>query len=134
VNAELKKRGLTNPSDNEIDAAEYASAEQVKAALLISRADRRRFGKLKDELANNYLLGTDQYPDTLEKAGRILANNQTTKIGAPYRGDPMPRGWHSCSEGDEAAEAAEEAEQAAERRAKEVAPTKARRLAATSAR
>ena len=44
----------------------------MKAALLISGADRRKYGKLKDELANNYLLGTDQYPDTFEKALRIL--------------------------------------------------------------
>ena len=72
--------------------AEHASAEQVKAALLISGADQRRFRKLKDELANNYLLSTDQYPDTLEKAGRILANYQTTKIGTPYRGNPNDMG------------------------------------------
>ena len=52
VDTELKRRGLTNPSDDQIEAAEHASAEQVKAALLISGADRRRFGKLKDELAN----------------------------------------------------------------------------------
>ena len=38
--------------------------EAVKAALLISGADKTRFGQLKDKLANNYLLGTDQYPDT----------------------------------------------------------------------
>ncbi len=40
----------------------------VKAALLISGADKRRFGKLRDNLANNYLLGTNQYPNTFEKA------------------------------------------------------------------
>jgi hypothetical protein len=72
VQAELKRKGLTSPTDAEIEAAEDMAIEQVKAALLISGADRRKFGKLKDELANNYLLGTDQYPDTLEKAGRIV--------------------------------------------------------------
>jgi len=92
VDVEFKRRGLTNPSDDQIEVAEHASAEQVKAALLISEAYRRRFGKLKDELANNYLLGTDQYPDILEKAGRILANYQTTKIGTPYRGNPNDTG------------------------------------------
>jgi len=39
VDAELKRRGLTNPSVDQIEAAEHASAEQVKAALLISGAD-----------------------------------------------------------------------------------------------
>jgi hypothetical protein len=74
VNAELKRRGLTSPNDAQIEVAENVAVEQVKAALLISGADRRKFGKLKDELANNYLLGTDQYPDTLEKAGRICTS------------------------------------------------------------
>ena len=92
VDAELKRRGLTNPDDDQLEAAQNVAVEQVKAALLISGADRRKFGKLKDELANNYLLGTDQYPDTLEKAGRILANYQTTRIGTPYRGNPNDTG------------------------------------------
>jgi hypothetical protein len=69
----------------------------------------------------------------LEKAGRILANYQTTKIGTPYRGNPNNTGWRSCNKGDKAVEAAEEAEQAMEQRAKEVAPMKAHRLATTSA-
>jgi len=64
----------------------------VKAALLISGADRRKYGKLKDELANNYLLGTDQYPDTFEKALRILGNNQTTTNSLPYRLSPNDTG------------------------------------------
>jgi hypothetical protein len=48
---------------------------------------------LKDQLANNYLLGTDQYPDTLEKAGRILSNYQSKNINAAaYRGNPNNTG------------------------------------------
>ena len=62
----------TTPTAKERSDAEEAVSEAVKAALLISGADRRKYGKLKDELANNYLLGTDQYPDTFEKALRIL--------------------------------------------------------------
>jgi hypothetical protein len=41
--------------------------------------DKRRYRRLKDELANNYLLGTDQYPDTFDKAMRILGNYQVSK-------------------------------------------------------
>ena len=53
---------VTNPGN--ITAAERRVAEEeanksVKVALLISGADKRRYGKLKDKLANNYLLGTD---------------------------------------------------------------------------
>jgi hypothetical protein len=66
--------------------------EAVKAALLISGADRRKYGKLKDELANNYLLGTDQDPNTFNKAVRILGNYQTTRVGMPYKASPNNTG------------------------------------------
>jgi hypothetical protein len=39
VDAELDRRGLTNPNDAQIEAAENVAVEQVKAALLISGAD-----------------------------------------------------------------------------------------------
>ena len=55
------------------------AAEAVKAVLLISGADKRRYGKLKEQLANNYLLGANQYPNTLEKATRVLGNYQVPK-------------------------------------------------------
>jgi hypothetical protein len=51
---------LTNPLPAQTKAAQEVANEAVKAALLISGADRRKYGKLKDELANNYLLGMDQ--------------------------------------------------------------------------
>ena len=56
---------------NSITNAERAEAETetetsdaVKAALLISGADKSRYGGLKNDLGKNYLLVTDQYPDT----------------------------------------------------------------------
>jgi hypothetical protein len=62
-------KGITgNPTPAEIKKAEETANEVVKGALLIGGADKRRFGKLKDELANNYLLGMDQYPGTSDKA------------------------------------------------------------------
>jgi hypothetical protein len=82
----------TTPTAQERTDAEEASSEAVKAALLISGADRRKYGKLKDELANNYLLGTDQYPDTFEKALRILGNYQTATNSLPYRPNPNDTG------------------------------------------
>ncbi len=70
---------MANPANitaNKRKAAEEEANESVKAALLISGAEKRRYGKLKDELANNYLLGTDQYPDMFDKALHILGNYQ----------------------------------------------------------
>jgi hypothetical protein len=71
-----------SPDDGAAKKAQKDSSEAVKAALLISRADRRMYGGLKDALANNYLLGNDQYPDTYDKAFRVLANYQVTKTSA----------------------------------------------------
>ncbi len=64
----------------------------MKAALLISGADRRRYRALKDSLANNHLLGSNHYPDTFGKAMRILGNYQTTKALVPYRAIPNNTG------------------------------------------
>ena len=55
---------------NNITNAERAEAETqtlyaIKAAPLISGADKRRYGGLNNDLGNNYLLGSDQYPDWL---------------------------------------------------------------------
>ena len=75
----------TTLTTKERSDAEEASSEAVKSALLISGADRRKYGKLKDELVNNDLLGMDQYHNTFEKAIHILGNYQTTTNSLPYR-------------------------------------------------
>ncbi len=76
-------RDPSNITKDERTEAKEEVADAVKVALLISGADKRRYGRLKEQLANNYLLGTDQYPDTLEKASRILGNYQVAK-GSPF--------------------------------------------------
>jgi hypothetical protein len=63
-----------NITADERNAAEEEANEPVKVAFLISGADKRRYGKLKDKLANNYLLGNDQNSDTFDKALCILGN------------------------------------------------------------
>jgi hypothetical protein len=76
--------GPSSITISELAEAKEEVADGVKAALLISGSDKQRYGRLKDQLANNsYLLGTDQYPDTLEKASRILGNYQIAK-GSPF--------------------------------------------------
>jgi hypothetical protein len=92
-------RGMTkkvadpnNPTADEIAKLENEVNKAVKVALLISGAEKRRFGRLKDDLANNYLLGTDRYPNTFEKVLRILGSYQLTKTGVPYRASPNNMG------------------------------------------
>ena len=106
-------RNVNSITDAERRAAEQEVSDTVKAALVISGADNRRYGKLKDELANNYLLGTDQYPDTFDKAVRILGNYQTSRVNMPYRTNPNDTGVAFLREEAEEAQA-KGAEDAAE--------------------
>jgi hypothetical protein len=89
VNVLLKDPSWVNDVHNvtpkECAEAKETTCKAVKAAMLISGADKRRYGKLRDELANNYLLGTNQYPDTFDKVVCILGNYQTSKSSAPFR-------------------------------------------------
>ncbi len=80
------------PTEEEMARMENEANEAVKAALLISGADKRQYGKLKDKLANDYLFGTDQYPNTCEKAMRILGNYWTSRNMMPYRTSPNDTG------------------------------------------
>ncbi len=89
-----------NITDNERKSVGEEANESVKAALLISGAEKRRYGKLKDELANNYLLGTDQYLNTFNKALHILGNYQTTKPNMPFRGNGPESGLAFIQQGN----------------------------------
>ena len=68
-------RNPSNITEAEQTAAEEEVAATVKAALLISGADKRRYGRLKEQLANNYLLRTDQYLDT-HRGSLEITNSQ----------------------------------------------------------
>ena len=81
------------------ESAEEEANELVKAALFISGTEKRRYWKLNDELANNYLLGTDQYPNTFNKALRILGNYQTAKPNMPFRGNGPESGLAFIQQG-----------------------------------
>ncbi len=74
-----KTRDPYNVTEEELVAVEEKVTKAVKAALLISSADKKRYSRLKEQLANNYLLGTNQYPNTLEKESRILGSYQVAK-------------------------------------------------------
>ncbi len=85
-----KTRDPYNITEEELAAAKEEVTEAVKAALLISGTDKKRYGRLKEQLANNYLLGTNQYPNMLEKTSRILGNYQVAK--PPQFGEQRSKG------------------------------------------
>ena len=58
---------INNITNAEQAEPETQTSDAVKAKVLISGYDKRRYGRVKNDLENNYLLGTDQYQDTTEK-------------------------------------------------------------------
>jgi hypothetical protein len=78
---------VTRSTDKEIKRVHAEALEAVKAVLLISGADKQRYGRLKEDLANNYLLGRDQYPDTFKKTLCILGNYQRPRNIRGFRGN-----------------------------------------------
>ena len=63
-----------NPTHDKLEAAEKVISEEVQSSLLVSGADKCRFGLLKKDLANDYLMGQDHYPPTMDKAVNLLGN------------------------------------------------------------
>ncbi len=73
---------VNRPTNEERRKAEEDGSKAVKAALLISRADKQRYGWLKSKLANK---GTDQYPSNFDKVLCILGNYQVSLSNRPFQ-------------------------------------------------
>jgi TolA-binding protein len=76
--------------EDEIDAAGYtilANAEETKQVSDVARSkflamayllavDKHRYGKLLDELENDFAKGTDNYPDSVTRAYNLVVNHK----------------------------------------------------------
>jgi hypothetical protein len=58
---------VASPTKNELAAAHLSVREEFLAALLLSGANRDRYGALRNELANQYTFGNDLYPKTTDQ-------------------------------------------------------------------
>ena len=78
------------PSDTEKKTAVGQVVDAVKGAMFLSGADQKRFGTLKRDLHNDYLMGSDNYPDSLDRAVRLLENYEGPR--QPWRPAGNPGG------------------------------------------
>ena len=53
---------VASPTKNELAAAHLSVREEFLAALILSGANKDRYGTLRNELANQYTFGSDLYP------------------------------------------------------------------------
>ena len=67
--------GTTLTSEKKLDITKKGRDQYLAMAFLLG-SDQRRFGKLVEDLGNDFLLGTDSYPKTLITAYNVLTNWQ----------------------------------------------------------
>ena len=63
-----------NPTRAEYNQARVAAREKYFAVALILGSDRNRYGKMIEDLENDYIQGNDRYPKTINAAYRLLLN------------------------------------------------------------
>lgn len=68
--------------------------EKVITTALVKRADRKRYKELITSIGHDYALGTNMYPDTINKALTALNAFQSPNW-APRRGQPNRREGHT---------------------------------------
>jgi hypothetical protein len=76
-------------SDPQQLAIQSASAELYHATMFIFQSDRRRYGKLSEELENSFTKGNDDYPDNLVSAYHLINEYKCWK---PPSSTPDPTG------------------------------------------
>jgi hypothetical protein len=75
------------PTKNELAAAHLSVREEFLAALLLSGANRDRYGALRNELANQYTFGNDLYPKTTDQCLTMM-NRRVDNVLRQPRGPP----------------------------------------------
>jgi hypothetical protein len=76
VDSELTLAGLTHGSatKGQLQNAEDAAQERVLACTFIHGSNRAWYGKLLEDLENDFTQGTDNYPPTLQQAYTLLVH------------------------------------------------------------
>ena len=68
----LKKKGVTNPANEQLNEAKKQAAEEYHAILFLYLTDQQRYGKAIEDMENNVLNKLDPFPKTVSEACRYL--------------------------------------------------------------
>jgi hypothetical protein len=77
IRAKLEAAGAADPdnlTDDELEAAKLAARDDFLAMMLLSGANNNRYWKLREDLANDYTKGRDNYLSTVDDMLRLLNN------------------------------------------------------------
>jgi len=86
---------ISNATSNQMKRGKKVVRDKFLAALMLNGANGQKYGELKQSIAENYVTGTSEYPDSPEVVLRILT---------AYK---PPAGWNK-RQGQEAGAASEE--------------------------
>ena len=93
---------VASPTKNELPAAHLSVREEFLAALVLSGANRDRYGALRNELANQYTFGNDLYPKTSDQCLTMM-NHHVDNVPRQPRGPPrQPPAEQPIEKDDEA--------------------------------
>jgi hypothetical protein len=62
-------------NDAEVATAIAAARHRFEGALFLMKSNQGRYGRLVQELANDFNMGRDSYPDTLTTAYELILHN-----------------------------------------------------------
>ena len=79
----------TNPSKEELGVAHKDAQDEFLACLMLSGANRERFGPLRNELANQFGFGNDLYPKTPYACLQMMNRRRDSTVVRPPRGPPQ---------------------------------------------
>ena len=93
---------VASPTKNELAATYLSVREEFLAALLLSGANRDRYGALRNELANQYTFGNDLYPKMSDQCLTMM-NHHVDNVPRQPRGPPrQPPAEQPIEKDDEA--------------------------------
>ena len=86
----LFRKTYSNLTVNRKKTCDATAEERVTIMVLFGNTDRKRFGKLQDEMHDDHLKNQNTYPTTVAGATRLLTNHskgrETTTLTKRYRG------------------------------------------------
>ena len=87
MHAEMQCTNPTKPTDSELALANKTVRDEFLAALMLSGANRDRYGALRNELANQFGFGNDLYPKTPDHCLTMMNRRMDSAPRLP-RGSP----------------------------------------------
>jgi len=81
----LKDKGITDPSQQDINKTLDKLKEEHHAIICMYKTDRQRYGKHLEQVDNDLLQHKDPFPKTIEEASRILAGWKGKYNGRDYK-------------------------------------------------